>query len=201
MNQPGTSVTRSMGGDAHSQSQFKSTVRRGISKTEGPVFNEKGFLYDLQQGISNQSLGASVFGSGHSCVIDMGVQDAPTEMTAADMSLSTLYLHELHHRQVSDHPRLIFLQSFAQTTCERHRDRDRERERIVNKLKRNPSIESDTSKIKFYLCFSGKEKRLSGDGNEEYMAAKSDSGVGHASGGQARASTALAASRLLFKEN
>lgn len=153
MNQPGTSVTRSMGGDAHSQSQFKSTVRRGISKTEGPVFNEKGFLYDLQQGISNQSLGASVFGSGHSCVIDMGVQDAPTEMTAADMSLSTLYLHELHHRQVSDHPRLIFLQSFAQTTCERHRDRDRdgdrERERGGGEREEEGEASAETRMIPF----------------------------------------------------
>lgn len=70
-------------------------VRRGLSKAEGPIYNEKGFLYGLQQGISNQSLGASVFGSGHEVTTDI-----PVELTAADMSLSTLYLHELHHRQV-----------------------------------------------------------------------------------------------------
>lgn len=78
----------------------KSTVHRGLSKKEGPLHNEKGFLYDLQQGISNQSLGASVFGSGH-YIETHADPSVPTELTAADMSLSTLYLHELHHRQVS----------------------------------------------------------------------------------------------------
>lgn len=98
-NQPGTSAT-SIGVD---QSFTTSTVlRRGVSKTEGPLHNEKGFLYDLQQGISNQSLGASVFGSGHSYVMETHTEPyVPTELIAADMSLSTLYLHELHHRQVS----------------------------------------------------------------------------------------------------
>lgn len=97
INQPGTSAT-SIGVD---QSFATSTVlRRGVSKTEGPLHNDKGFLYDLQQGISNQSLGASVFGSGH--VMEMHTDPyVPTELTAADMSLSTLYLHELHHKQVS----------------------------------------------------------------------------------------------------
>jgi len=96
-NQPSTSTT-SVG-----QSATKSTVlRRGVSKTEGPLHNDRGFLYDLQQGISNQSLGASVFGSGHSYVMETHSDPyVPTELTAADMSLSTLYLHELHHRQVS----------------------------------------------------------------------------------------------------
>lgn len=80
----------------------KSTIRRGATKKEGPLHNERGFLYDLQQGISNQSLGASVFGSGHNYVIETHTDPSiPTELTAADMSLSTLYLHELHHRQVS----------------------------------------------------------------------------------------------------
>lgn len=75
-----------------------SVVRRGMSKAEGPLHNERGLLYGLQHGISNQSLGASVFGSGQELTSDLSV---PTELTAADMSLSTLYLHELHHRQVS----------------------------------------------------------------------------------------------------
>ncbi|XP_028049857.1 autophagy-related protein 9A [Monomorium pharaonis] len=98
-NQPGTSAT-SVGADQSLAS--KSTIlRRGVSKTEGPLHNDKGFLYDLQQGISNQSLGASVFGSGHSYVMETHTDPyVPTELTAADMSLSTLYLHELHHRQV-----------------------------------------------------------------------------------------------------
>ncbi|XP_043514678.1 autophagy-related protein 9A isoform X2 [Frieseomelitta varia] len=72
-------------------------VQRGLNKAEGPVHNEKGFLYGLQQGISNQSLGASVFVSSHEFSTDLSV---PVELIAADMSLSTLYLHELHHRQV-----------------------------------------------------------------------------------------------------
>lgn len=72
-------------------------VQRGLSKTEGPVHNDKGLLYGLQQGISNQSLGSSIFLSGHELSTDLS---APLELTAADMSLSALYLHELHHRQV-----------------------------------------------------------------------------------------------------
>lgn len=97
-NQPSTSTT-SVGVDRSFGT--KSTRRRGASKKEGPLHNERGFLYDLQQGISNQSLGASVFGSGHSYIETHTDPSIPTELTAADMSLSTLYLHELHHRQAS----------------------------------------------------------------------------------------------------
>ncbi|KAL0105691.1 hypothetical protein PUN28_015870 [Cardiocondyla obscurior] len=97
-NQPGTSATSV----TLDQSSAGNVLRRGLTKAEGPLHNDKGFLYDLQQGISNQSLGASVFGSGHSYVMDREYTDShvPSELTAADMSLSTLYLHELHHRQV-----------------------------------------------------------------------------------------------------
>ena len=42
------------------------------------------------------SLGASVFGSGP----DIILRADQIEQTPADMALSTLYLHELHHRQV-----------------------------------------------------------------------------------------------------
>lgn len=98
-NQPSTSAM-SVGIDQSFSA--KSTLHRGVTKKEGPLHNERGFLYDLQQGISNQSLGASVFGSGHSYVIETHTDPSvPIELTAADMSLSTLYLHELHHRQVS----------------------------------------------------------------------------------------------------
>lgn len=73
-------------------------VRRGLNRAEGPPHNEKSFLYGLQQqGQTNQSLGASLFVSGNEFAQDLSV---PIELTAADMSLSTLYLHELHHRQV-----------------------------------------------------------------------------------------------------
>ncbi|XP_076756941.1 autophagy-related protein 9 [Xylocopa sonorina] len=98
-NQPCTS-TASAAGDEFSNMKsdvIPHAVQRGLSKAEGPMHNEKGFLYGLQQEISNQSLGASVFVSSHEFSTDLSV---PVELIAADMSLSTLYLHELHHRQV-----------------------------------------------------------------------------------------------------
>lgn len=44
------------------------------------------------------SLGASVFGSGVGS--GFGTEPAEGELTATDMVVSTLYLHELHHRCV-----------------------------------------------------------------------------------------------------
>lgn len=98
-NQAGTSSSTSMGGDetCSGRSIPPRTFMGRLHKAEGPLHSDKGLLYSLQQGLSNQSLGASVFGSGQDLVSDLTV---PIEMTAADMSLSTLYLHELHHRQV-----------------------------------------------------------------------------------------------------
>lgn len=51
------------------------------------------------------SLGNSVFGASSEIQHQAGsgaiaTDDVPLEFAAADMSLSTLYLHELHHRQV-----------------------------------------------------------------------------------------------------
>lgn len=68
-------------------------VIRNLGRREGPLYNEKGFLQGLQQ-----SLGASVFGSGYD-----GTPDSMLllESNVFDMASSTLYLHELHHRQVS----------------------------------------------------------------------------------------------------
>jgi len=51
------------------------------------------------------------------------------------------------------------------------------------------------------MKFSDKKKMLPGNSNKKYMAAKSNSGIGSTSRSQARASAALVASRLLFKEN
>lgn len=98
-NQPGTSIVSAAGDESINVKSdiLPHVVQRGLSKAEGPVHNEKGFLYGLQQGMSNQSLGASVFVSSHELSTDLSV---PVELIAADMSLSTLYLHELHHRQV-----------------------------------------------------------------------------------------------------
>ncbi|CAL7942786.1 unnamed protein product [Xylocopa violacea] len=98
-NQPCTSTVSAAGDELLNMKSdvVPHAVQRGLSKAEGPVHNEKGFLYGLQQEISNQSLGASVFVSSHEFSTDLSV---PVELIAADMSLSTLYLHELHHRQV-----------------------------------------------------------------------------------------------------
>lgn len=97
-NQPCTSVCTSGNEMLNMKSDiFPHAVQCGLSKAEGPVHNEKGLLYGLQQEISNQSLGASVFVSSHEFSTDLSI---PVELIAADMSLSTLYLHELHHRQV-----------------------------------------------------------------------------------------------------
>ncbi|XP_015188783.1 PREDICTED: autophagy-related protein 9A isoform X1 [Polistes dominula] len=71
----------------------------GVTRAEGPLYSDKRFMYGLQQSISNNSLGGSIFGSGNEVVINKSV---PTDLIAADMSLSTLYLHELHHKQVYD---------------------------------------------------------------------------------------------------
>ncbi|XP_076481465.1 autophagy-related protein 9 isoform X1 [Bombus vancouverensis nearcticus] len=99
LNQPGTSTVSAAGDELLNVKSdiLPHAVQCGLSKAEGPVHNEKGFLYGLQQGISNQSLGASVFVSSHELSTDLSV---PVELIAADMSLSTLYLHELHYRQV-----------------------------------------------------------------------------------------------------
>lgn len=45
------------------------------------------------------SLGASVFGPGVSS--GFGTEPAEGELAATDMSLSTLLLHDVHHRHVS----------------------------------------------------------------------------------------------------
>ncbi|CAK9827119.1 Autophagy-related protein 9A [Anthophora retusa] len=98
--QPGTStISTTAGGESMSMKFDYSPhlVQHGLRKAESPAYNEKGLLYGLQQGFSNQSLGASAFISGHELSPDLSVS---VEITAADMSLSTLYLHELHHRQV-----------------------------------------------------------------------------------------------------
>ncbi|XP_034935607.1 autophagy-related protein 9A isoform X2 [Chelonus insularis] len=96
-NQSTVASTSAVEASGNHSDGLSSVVRRGMSKAEGPLHNERGLLYGLQQGISNQSLGASVFGSGQEMTPDLSI---PVEFTAADMSLSTLYLHELHHRQI-----------------------------------------------------------------------------------------------------
>lgn len=94
--QPCTSTTVSAGDELlNVKSDIVPYVQRGLNKTEGPVYNERRFLCSLQQGMSNQSLAHSLFMSSHEFSTDL-----PVELIAADMSLSTLYLHELHHRQV-----------------------------------------------------------------------------------------------------
>lgn len=76
-------------------------VRKGVSKAEGPLYiGVNSVLLGLQQtvGITNQSHSTSVFSTGFR---DVNTQVSTLEFTTIDMSLSTLYLHELHHRYVS----------------------------------------------------------------------------------------------------
>lgn len=79
----------------------KTMHRRNVSKAEGPlnVQSQRSLLYSLQQvRATNHPLNVSGFGSDHQ---DLLIEStAPIELTTVDMSLSTLYLHELHHRQV-----------------------------------------------------------------------------------------------------
>lgn len=74
-----------------------STVHMRSSRAEGPIGSERPLPYGSHVGVSNPSLGASLVGqTGDNSFI-------PTEsvdLTVTDMSLSTLYLHELHHRQL-----------------------------------------------------------------------------------------------------
>lgn len=61
---------------------MSSSMRGGLSKHEGPAHT------------SQDGLLSSVYGAGTNDAL------IPTDLTAADMCLSTLYLHELHHRQI-----------------------------------------------------------------------------------------------------
>ncbi|PSN50994.1 Autophagy-related protein 9A [Blattella germanica] len=75
--------------------QPSNTKRGGVSRAEGPIHpTEKGLLYALQRLPAN-SLGASVFGQGN-----FAQANKPVETVAPDMSISALYLHELHNYQV-----------------------------------------------------------------------------------------------------
>lgn len=94
-NQPGTSMSNL--DDEFNLRSDTMPVQRGLSKAEGQMYSKKGLLHGLQQEMLSPSLGASVFISNHELSTDLCV---PLELIAADMSLSTLYLHELHHRQV-----------------------------------------------------------------------------------------------------
>nr|CAD7453425.1 unnamed protein product [Timema tahoe] len=93
---PPPSSSGEKGGVYESGGSVPSTVRGGLSRAEGPLNSDRGLLYSLHQSTRNNSLGASVFGCGGELTPDPDT----LELTAADMSLSTLYLHELHHRHV-----------------------------------------------------------------------------------------------------
>lgn len=58
------------------------SIKGGLSRREGPPDGS-------QEGLLHSVFHADTIESQH-----------PTELTAADMCLSTLYLHELHHRQI-----------------------------------------------------------------------------------------------------
>ncbi|XP_044727484.1 autophagy-related protein 9A [Chrysoperla carnea] len=79
-------------------------MRGGINRAEGPLFSERGLLYSLHQNVTNApSMGASMFGvhaPQYLGIEQQQIENPYLEFTAADMSLSTMYLHELHHRQI-----------------------------------------------------------------------------------------------------
>lgn len=96
-------------------SLYTSNIVRGggVHRAEGPLVPESsGLLYNLQQQRSQRSgatssinnipsMGASMFGI-HAPQYQqyLGVDNPFQEFAAADMNLSTMYLHELHYRQV-----------------------------------------------------------------------------------------------------
>jgi len=72
-------------------------VRGGLNRAEGPlVGSDRGLLYSLTQ--CGPTLGNSMFGPE----TPVAPEEHTAEFAAADMSLSTLYMHELHHRQVTN---------------------------------------------------------------------------------------------------
>ncbi|XP_026481173.1 autophagy-related protein 9A-like, partial [Ctenocephalides felis] len=74
-----------------------SMLRRGLNRVEGNIGGNSSLLLNLQ---CNNSLGASVFGQGNTISRPLSNTGNPLESNIADMSLSTLYLHEMHHRQL-----------------------------------------------------------------------------------------------------
>lgn len=76
-----------------------STVHMRSSRAEGPIGSDRPFHYGSHVGVSNPSLGASLVGQGQTGDNNF-VPAESVDLTVTDMSLSTLYLHELHHRQL-----------------------------------------------------------------------------------------------------
>ncbi|KAL1116836.1 hypothetical protein AAG570_005306 [Ranatra chinensis] len=66
-----------------------SHVHTNVSRNEGPI-SDRHYLQGMIGGVA--SLGASVFGPD-----TQGTAD-PIELTAMDMSINALYLHQMHHR-------------------------------------------------------------------------------------------------------
>ncbi|GLV38783.1 Autophagy-related 9 [Carabus blaptoides fortunei] len=100
---PGSSMSHTQEsmsrGDLSTSHLQRSAVKGGLNRAEGPIFNDNGLLHSLHQSMAPPSMGASIFGP--SSLIPTGPDDVvPLEYTAADMSLSTLYLHALHQQRV-----------------------------------------------------------------------------------------------------
>ncbi|XP_059490836.1 autophagy-related protein 9A [Neocloeon triangulifer] len=84
-----------MGGPLTPMERPPQFIRGGINRSEGPLNgSERGLLYSLTQ--CGPTLGNSMFGPE----TPMMPEEPPPELAAADMSLSTLYMHELHQRQM-----------------------------------------------------------------------------------------------------
>ena len=86
------------------RAEVTKTMRCNVSKAEGSLHvGERGLLHSLYQSTSTpyQSCASSMISSRHQ---EMDNEAAVLlELTAIDMSLATLYMHELHYRQVDKH--------------------------------------------------------------------------------------------------
>ncbi|KAJ8666781.1 hypothetical protein QAD02_008443 [Eretmocerus hayati] len=76
-------------------------LRCRMTKVEGSQYaSDRSLLHDIQKmtGVVGLSPNSSVLRNGYA--VGTFVPTTPMELTTADMCLSALYLHELHHRHV-----------------------------------------------------------------------------------------------------
>ncbi|XP_023245456.1 autophagy-related protein 9A [Copidosoma floridanum] len=79
-------------------------IRKGASRAEGPLYTgERSLLLGLQHLTGASSLSFSVSAIA-SVLQNRETTTSALEFTTIDMSLSTLYLHELHHKYVEKKP-------------------------------------------------------------------------------------------------
>ena len=106
--------------DASQMNCMNMSVRGSMNKKEGPMEGSRhGLLYSL-------------------CNIPANEQVFTPEFTTADMCLSTLYLHELHHKQVSVYLNFKYYLKFIIVNYLKMRRRGRRLEQSQRHLWQNP---------------------------------------------------------------